>query len=67
MPIIEKIDLAKNAYGKKLNEFRKAAAVESRDTSYEKELIQMLTDMIEIKTEIEILTRVQNHRDNNPG
>ncbi len=62
MPIIEKIDRAKKEYAEKLEAFRKAAEEERQDTAFEKELIQMLTDMIEIKTEIEILTRVENHR-----
>ena len=62
MPIIEKIDRAKKEYTSKLEAFRKAAEEEREDTTFEKELIQMLTDMIELKTEIEILTRVENHR-----
>ncbi len=62
MPIIEKIDLAKKEYTSQLEAFRKAAEEEREDTTFEKELIQMLTDMIELKTEIEILTRVENHR-----
>ena len=62
MPIVEKIDRAKKEYAIKLEAFRKAAADEKNDTTFEKDLISMLTDMIEIKTEIEILTRVENHR-----
>lgn len=59
MPIIDKINRAKSEYSIKLAAFRKAA---SEDVINEKELIGMLTDMIEIKTEVEILTRVENHR-----
>lgn len=61
MPIAEKIDLAKKEYGRQLKVFREAAAKEP-DISFEKDLIRMLADMIETKTEIEILTRVENHR-----
>jgi hypothetical protein len=59
MPIIDKINRAKSEYSIKLAAFRKAA---SEDAINEKELIGMLADMIEIKTEVEILTRVENHR-----
>ena len=66
MPIIGKIDRARGVYSSQLSRFREAAAAEAGDTSYEKELIRMLLDMIETKTEIEILERVNNHRANNP-
>lgn len=61
MPIAEKIDRAKQLYDTQLKVFREAAEKEP-DISFEKDLIRMLTDMIETKTEIEILTRVENHR-----
>ena len=61
MPIIEKIDNAKRKYDRQLSELREAAGKEP-GISFEKDLIQMLADMIETKTEIEILTRVENHR-----
>jgi len=61
MPIIEKIDSAKKKYDRQLIDFREAAGKEP-DVSFEKDLIRMLADMIETKTEIEILTRVENHR-----
>ena len=61
MPIIEKIDNAKRKYDGQLKDFREAAGKDP-DVSYEKDLIRMLADMIETKTEIEILTRVENHR-----
>lgn len=63
MPIVEKIDRAKKEYAVKLDAFRRATAEDKPETTaFEKDLIRMLTDMIEIKTEIEILTRVENHR-----
>ena len=59
MPIIDKINRAKSEYSIKQAAFLKAA---SEDVINEKELIGMLADMIEIKTEVEILTKVENHR-----
>ena len=58
MPIIDKINIAKKKYAEKLDEFRRAAGGEFD----EKELIAMLADMIGIRTEIDILTKVENHR-----
>ncbi len=62
MPIIDKIERARSLYTARLTAFRALAAKEREDTSFEKELIAMLTEMIEIKTELEILTRVHNHQ-----
>lgn len=61
MPIIEKIDSAKRKYDRQLKELREAAGQEPA-LSFEKDLMSMLADMIETRTEIEILTRVENHR-----
>ena len=61
MPIAEKIDNAKQKYDGQLKDLREAAGKEP-DISFEKDLMKMLADMIETKTEIEILTRVENHR-----
>ena len=61
MPIVEKIENAKREYERQLNVFREAAGKDP-GVSFEKDLIGMLADMIETKTEIEILTRVENHR-----
>ena len=58
----EKIDRAKQEYTKKLSTFREAASAEDRGPTFEKDMIGILTDMIELKTEAEILKRVLDHQ-----
>jgi len=62
MPIIEKIDLAKRKYASSLKTLQDYAASGTSDPDFEKKMVSMLLDMLEIKKEIDILEKVNAHR-----
>lgn len=62
MPIPDKIAIARQKYDKQLKDLKEYAASGSREEGFEKNLIIMLTGMIELKTEIDILEKVMAHQ-----
>ena len=62
MPIPEKIDIAKQKYCEKLKEVQALAAADPPDPDFEKKMIDILMQMVELKTEAEILGRVVKHQ-----
>lgn len=62
MPIPEKIDIAKQKYCEKLKEVQALAAADPPDPDFEKKMIDILIQMVELKTEAEILGRVVKHQ-----
>lgn len=62
MPILEKIDIAKQKYCEKLKEVQALAAADPPDPDFEKKTIDILMQMVELKTEAEILCRVVKHQ-----
>ncbi|MBQ6372691.1 MAG: hypothetical protein IJJ22_06185 [Oscillospiraceae bacterium] len=62
MPIPEKIDIAKKKYCEKLKEVQALAAADPPDPDFEKKTIAILMQMVELKTEAEILGRVVKHQ-----
>ena len=62
MPIPEKIDIAKQKYCDKLKEVQALAAADPLDPDFEKKTIDVLLQMVELKTEAEILGRVVKHQ-----
>ncbi len=62
MPIPEKIDLANQKYNDKLKEVQALAAAEPLPADFEKLAIGVLLEMLELKTEAEILDRVVKHQ-----
>ena len=62
MPIPEKIDIAKQKYCEKLKEVQALAAADPPDPDFEKRMIDILMQMVELKTEAEILGRVVKHQ-----
>lgn len=62
MPIPEKIDIARQKYAEKLKDVRTLAAVDPPDPDFEKKAIELLLQMVELKTEAEILDRVHRHQ-----
>ena len=62
MPIPDKIAIARQKYDKELKAVQDYAAAGSKEEGFEKNLIIMLTEMIELRTEIDILEKVMAHR-----
>lgn len=62
MPIPEKIDIARQKYCEKLKEVQALAAADPPDPDFEKKTIEILMQMVELKTEAEILGRVVKHQ-----
>jgi hypothetical protein len=62
MPIPEKISAAKEKYDEKLKEVQALAATEPLDPDFEKNTINVLLKMIELKTEMDILDKVVKHQ-----
>ena len=62
MPIIEKIDLAKRKYAASLKTLQDYAVSGTSEPDFEKKMVAMLLDMLEIKKEIDILEKVNAHR-----
>ena len=62
MPIIEKIDLAKRKYAASLKNLQAYASEGVSEPDFEKKMVSMLLDMLEIKKEIDILEKVNSHR-----
>lgn len=62
MPIIEKIEIARDKYAKKLTELQACAASKSAEPDFEKNMIDMLIEMQKLKTEADILEKVNAHR-----
>lgn len=62
MPIIEKIDLAKRKYSASLKTLQAYASEGVSEPDFEKKMVSMLLDMLEIKKEIDILEKVNAHR-----
>lgn len=62
MPIPEKIDIANQRYCDKLKEVQSLVNAESADPDLEKKAIGLLMQMLELKTEAEILGRVVKHQ-----
>ena len=62
MPIPEKIDIANQKYCDKLKEVQSLVNAESANPDLEKKAIGLLMQMLELKTEAEILGRVVKHQ-----
>ncbi len=62
MPIPEKIDIAKQKYCDMLKEVQALVSAEPLDADFEKKTIGLLIQMLELKTEAEILGRVVKHQ-----
>jgi len=62
MPIIDKINIAKRKYSESLKTLQEYASTGSTDPDFEKKMVSMLLDMLEIKKEIDILEKVNSHR-----
>ena len=62
MPIPEKIDIARQKYCEKLKEVQALAAADPPDPDFEKKTVEILMQMVELKTEAEILGRVVKHQ-----
>lgn len=62
MPIPDKIAIAKQKYDEKLKEVQVLAAAEPLDPDFEKKTIAVLLQMVELKTESDILEKVHKHQ-----
>ena len=62
MPIIEKVQMAETRYEEQLKQLRNRVLADDRGDDFEKDMIRLLTDMLETRTEITILGRVLAHQ-----
>ncbi len=62
MPIPEKIDAARQKYSEKLKEVQTLASGQPPVPDFERKAISLLLEMVELKTEAEILSRVVRHQ-----
>ena len=62
MPIIDKIKRAEKEYTEQLAVLRNSVNAQTLQTGFEKEMINILTHMLELRTEMEILEKVRKHQ-----
>jgi hypothetical protein len=62
MPIPDKIAIAKQKYDEKLKELQILASEEPLDPDFERNSIEILLKMLELKTEMDILEKVHRHQ-----
>ena len=65
MPIPDKIAAAGRKYDEKLKEVQIFAAADPLDPDFEKKTISVLLEMLELKTEMNILKKVVEHQSSN--